>query len=596
MAATESNVLKIGAESGELNYYLIAGPQPFDIANTYSRLTGFNPMLPRWSLGYQHSRYGWQSADEILNIANQLRVQDFPTDSLWFDIDYMNNQGKFSWNPLGYPDPVALHNSLHQQGFKNIYIDEPCVRTDDSLWSYLDAAHHFATGPDGSSLVNSIWFGDVSWIDFTSSSTRTWYKAQLGTFLSTGIDGLWNDLNEPANNFMPEAIFNFDGNPRKEPETRNLYALLVNQTAYEAQLQLRPNVRPWNFSRSGYSGIQRYAVTWSGDANSTYDALRTNIQMTVSMGLSGQNNFGHDTGGFLGSPDAELFTRWLEFSLFTPLFRNHSVNTAAPREPWTYGEPYTTTIRNLIKWRYRLSPYLYTLFEEASRTGRPVVTPTFFYAIGDTDTYGQDTEYLLGPNLLVAPVHTPGVSKKKVYLPRGSQWVNYYTDTVTDGGQSVTVDAPLGKPPLFTRLGTILVQGKVGAYMEDPNKNPDLNVDFFPRSQDNFTLYEDDGESFDYKKGALLRTQISSNVTASSISLTITRLEGNYSPPTRNYWLRVHLVPGKPGLIQLNGSPIPEAPDFASLDGMSSGWYWDGPKSQLNIKTADQPVISIEIV
>ncbi|MGQ8364884.1 TIM-barrel domain-containing protein [Glaciecola sp. 1036] len=594
VADSEPGVLSFGAHMGELNYYLIAGPDPQDVANTYSRLTGFNQLPPLWSLGHHHSRYGWQSEDEIKNIAEQLREKDFPTDTLWFDIDYMDEFQKFTWDPVDFPNPTQMHADLLQDGFKSIYINEPLVRTDDALWPFLDASEYFVKNFEGESHVNQIWFGNVSFLDFTKTDVQNWYKPQLGTFMSTGISGLWNDLNEPANNFMPDAMFNFDGDIRGQTESRNLYANYVNRTAYESQLALRPNIRPWNFSRGGYSGIQRYAHTWGGDAWSGYESIRVSIQMSISMGISGQNQFGHDMGGFLESPDAELFTRWMEFSLFTPLFRNHSANITAPREPWLFGEPHTSRLRDLVKWRYRLLPYIYTLFEEAHRTGRPVLMPTFFFHEEDPITYNQDTEFLFGPNLLVAPVFTENTASRTLYLPENSEWVYFYTDQVFQGGQYVTVPAPLGQPPLFVRKGGIIPTGEVGKSTDDPNKGEDLTVDFYPTEYSQYTLYEDDGKTFDYQQGEYLRTHFSLQQSIDSLQLTVNRLDGDYLPQQRALLLRVHLQENKPSQVQLNSASLPEYPSEEDLKAVASGWFYDEINGILSIKSPDAPLLLFE--
>jgi len=588
VANSETGVLTFGAAQGELNYYLIAGPKPENVAHNYSRLTGFNPLPPLWSLGYHHSRYGWHSDQEIRGIAEQLRNQDFPTESLWFDVDYMDNFSKFTWDPVECPNPVLLHSDLKQEGFKSVYINEPCVRDDDPLWPFLDASNYFLKNADNESHLNTIWFGNVSWIDYSKTATASWYKNQLKTFLSTGIDGLWNDLNEPANNFMPDARYDFDGEGRSETEARNLYALLVNKVAYEAQLEQFPNKRPWNFSRGGYSGIQRYAHTWGGDAPSTFDSLRVAIQMSTSMGLSGQNQFGHDIGGFLGSPNAELFTRWMEFSLFTPLFRNHSTNTALPREPWVYGEPHTSRIRGLIKWRYRMLPYVYTLFEEASRTGRPVLMPTFFYAESDTNTFSQDTEYLFGANLLVAPVFTEGSTSREVYLPDNSDWIDFHSKEFYPGGQFVTVDAPLGQPPLLVRNGAIIPQSANQTYLNDPQKSADMLADIFPNGESQFTLFEDEGNGFEYQNGRYLRTRISASQESAALNVALDRQDGDYLPPQRTWAVYVHRQAAKPSQVFLNGALISErAAQQVSEGDSAESWYYEAATNVLILNTSD---------
>src|SRR5262249_14955404 len=256
-------------------------------------------------------------------------------------------------------------------------------------------------------------------------------KGFLGAYQ---IDGVWNDLNEPAQNFMPEAIYGFDGQPRPDAEARNLYALFEAKTSFEAQRELHPNARPWVFSRSGFSGLHRYGANWGGDANTSFESLRTNVEMTLSMGLSGQPFFGHDIGGFLGSPSPELFLRWMAFSAYTPLFRNHAMNTSARPGPWAFGEPYVSMARGIIHRRHRLLRYLYSLFDHDASAGEPVLAPLAFHFPQDDSTFVIDDEFLLGPSLLVAPVLTAGATARWVYLPAGAAWIDERTDNPVAGG------------------------------------------------------------------------------------------------------------------------------------------------------------------
>ena len=308
MDSEQTNTVTLGAAAGELNYYVMTGPEPSRVANTYARLTGFNNLPPKWSLGFQQSRYGYKSQVQLTTVANQLRNLQIPCDALWMDIDYMNNLDMFTWAPDSFPAPVQLNQDLDALGFKRVNIIEPLIQTADPLWSFADQSGYFVQNPDGTSLVTSIWYGDVSFLDFTKDAAKAWYEQSLAGFLSSGANGLWNDLNEPAENFMPQATYNFNGNPRTDLQARNIYALNELSAVNQVQTTVHPNDRPWAISRSGYSGIQRYSANWSGDTLSSFDSLRVSVEMSISMGLSGQNFFGHDIGGFLGSPCRTLYT------------------------------------------------------------------------------------------------------------------------------------------------------------------------------------------------------------------------------------------------------------------------------------------------
>lgn len=566
--------LTFGALSGDLDYYVFVGPTPSQVAESYGRLTGFSTLPPRWTLGYHQSRYGYASQTELLTIAATLRAFQVPADVLYLDIDYLDRLQMFSWNLDAFPNPLEMNYLLRQMGFRQINIMEPLVHTGDRFWAPLASAGYFLKNFSNAPIVNLIWFGQVSWLDFTKTTAASWYRQMLAAFLHTGVDGVWNDLNEPAANDMPDAIYDFDGKPRLDFQARNLYALREAEVTYEAQLDARPNLRPWGISRAGFSGIQRYIANWGGDALSDWETLRTNVQMSLSMGLSGQNFFGHDIGGFLGAPDAELFTRWMEFSAYTPLFRNHAMNTSPAREPWGFGEPTLTRSRDIINERYRLLPYFYTLFERASSDGRPALAPTFFYFPADEPTWNDDSSFMVGESMLVAPVLWQGVAARPVYLPAGSQWYDVHTDAVIAGGAYHNVQAPLGRTPVFVRAPGIIPKGPV---MQFTGERPltDVSLHLYRASgvyDASFTMYEDDGQSFGYRNGAFLRTKVVYQGGNDSARALIERVEGSLAAPMGRTWtLELHAIPSAMQ-VTVNGGVLPYFADRTTLEAASAGW------------------------
>jgi alpha-glucosidase len=553
-----SGTLVFGALAGDLDYYVFAGPAPADVAAAYGAVTGYSALPPRWTLGYHQSRYGYTSKDQILTVAATLRALQVPADSLYFDIDYLDRLQLFSWNLDAFPDPSSMNADLGRLGFHRVNIMEPLVHTGDRFWLPLAGAGFFLKSPAGDPLITNIWYGAVSWIDFTKTAAANWYRQTLAAFLGTGIDAVWSDLNEPASNDMPNAVYDFDGSPRFDFTGRNLYALREGAIVYQAQLDARPNVRPWGISRAGFAGIQRYIANWGGDELSDWTTLRGAVQMSLSMALSGQNFFGHDIGGFLGAPDAELFTRWMEFSAFTPLFRNHAMNTSPAREPWAFGEPTLTYARQIINERYRLLPYLYTLFETASRTGTPAFAPAFMYFPSDANLWQDDSMFMVGESLLVAPVLWQGATDRWVYLPAGTQWYDAYSDAIYAGGTYYDVPAPLGRPPVFIRAASIVPKGPVVQYV-DEQPLTDVHLHLYGAAGDfatSFVLYEDDGRSFEYQHGAFLRTRISYERSGGVERATVTRAEGAWTPPAGRAWTLELRGAGSPSSVTVNGAPV----------------------------------------
>ena len=385
---------------------------------------------------------------------------------------------------------------------------------------------------------------------------------------------------------MVDAVYDFDGERRSDLEARNVYALHEDAVSYAAQLELRPNVRPWVLSRAGYAGIQRYAANWGGDQTSTFDSMRVSVQMTASMALSGQNQYGHDVGGFIGSPSPELFLRWLEVGSFTTFFRNHAINTSAPREPWAFGEPYLSMAREIINERYRLMPYLYSLMAHASSSGTPAVAPTLFHFPGDATTYQQDTDFMLGPSLLVAPVLQEGAVTRTAYLPAGTNWFDAYTDARYTGGTSVSVAAPLQQIPLFVRAGAVVPKGPAMQFA-DAQPLKDVRVHLYPGPDTTFHLYEDDGATFDYAGGVYLDTTIARQDTPSGMRCRIERSGGGWTPPSdRSWWLDVHAF-GAPTIVAVNGGALAQVDSEGSLATVAQGWAVraDG---RIVVRVADQ--------
>ena len=583
MDSAQTGTTSIGAMEGELDYYVIVGPEMWRVAHSYATLTGFPALPPMWSLGYHQSRFGYRSQQEFLDVAAALRTYRIPADALHFDLYYLDKLQMFTWDPGAFPNPLLMNATLDAWGFNRVAIVDPVVRVEDRLHPFLSASRFFLEDAAGAPVVNSIFYGVVSWLDFTRRAAADWYRNTLAAFLTTGITGVWNDLNEPAQNFMPEAIYDFDGERRTDRQARNLYALKETAITYQAQQLLRPNVRPWVLSRGGYSGIQRYAATWSGDRLSTFESLRISVQMTASMGLSGVPQFGHDVGGFLGSPSPELFIRWLEFGSLTPLFRNHAMNWSEPREPWRFGEPYLSMARDIINQRYRLLPYMYSLFETASRIGQPVVAPTVFHYPTDPNTYTQDSEFMLGPMLLVAPVVQEGATMRTVYLPGTDVWTDINTGMQYEGGRHVTVPAPLGRVPAFAREGAILPRGPIRQYAGEPVAER-MDVDVYPGPDAEYTLYEDDGESFDYTSGEFLRTRLAHVTVAGETRFTLERTEGSWQPPHRPWMLTFH-AHAVPSAVELNGAPLYFVTTPEALGALEEGWtYLTGERLLVKVK------------
>lgn len=597
MDSDKSGFMTIGAASGELDYYVMTGPTPLDVARGYAMLTGNTPAPPKWALGYHQSRYSYESEAAAMEVAERFRRLKIPCDVLWFDIDYMDAFKTFTFSPERFPDPGRLVRHLDGLGFRKVFIVEPLMLNDDPLWAQARDEGYLIKNADGTTKVSSIWYGDVSFIDFTSPRAREWYLPRLMDFLRLGVDGVWNDLNEPSQNFMPQAVYDFYGQNLPDDYARNLYALHQLSLTYEAMRKTRPDVRPWAISRAGYAGIQRYAANWSGDINSTFDSLRVSVQMTISMGLSGQNFFGHDIGGFLGSPDAELMTRWMQFGSFIPLFRNHATKNTAPREPWAFGEPAAAMLRGIIEARYRLLPYIYSLFHDLQETSRPVVAPLFFDYPDDANTYSQDSSFLLGPSLLIAPVVEAGATARDVYFPKGANWIDRSTGQLYAGGTTARIEAPIDRIPVFVKENAVIPSGPVMQYTDEPVAR-EILWDFYGNSQSiaSGRLYEDDGKSYRHLAGDFLVTSVTRFDVPGYVLVGSRRTSGAYDPGPRTAYFHLHRMTQTPVDAVSGSERLPRVDCSQIANQTRAAWCYDGAARKAVVRTSDRPDLSVVLL
>ncbi len=545
------------AEGGPMSYFFFTGPNLQHILSRYSELVGRMPLPPKWALGYQQCRYSYHPESEVRRLAETFREKKIPADVIYLDIDYMDDYRCFTFDPKRFPDPGQLFADLQHLGFKVVTIVDPGIKADSGYAVYDSgvAGGHFLKYPDGQLYSGNVWPGKCHFTDYARAESRQWWGDLIGKFIAAGVAGIWNDMNEPSvwGREAPLLVqFDKDGSKTSLKEMRNLFGHLMAQATIEGLRRHRPHERPFLLTRAGFSGTQRYAASWTGDNVSTFEHLEIGIRLCLAMGLSGISFVGADVGGFAGASSPELMARWMQVGAFTPLFRTHTEVDTPDQEPWSFGEAMEDLNRGYIELRYRLLPYTYTQFQRASITGLPIMKPLFWEFPDDAETYQQhnQTTYLWGDDLLVAPVTREGERLRKVYLPKG-KWVDFWENKAYEGGQYIFIDAPLEKLPLFVRGGAVIPMGEVQQYAgEKPDSLITLHV--YPGENRESSWYEDDGKSLAYENGEWALTRFNFSVKGKNLTLNISAREGKYIPAARDYRILLHSQAAAPKKITAN--------------------------------------------
>jgi alpha-glucosidase len=553
LAKADPGIATFTAAGGDLVYYVFAGPTPRRVLERYTELTGRMALPPLWALGNQQSRWSYMTAGEVREIARGFRERAIPCDVLYLDIDHMDGFRVFTWDRERFPDPAGLVAELREQGFRVVVITDPGVKVDQDYALYAEGHERglFCLTRDGDEYHNVVWPGLCAFPDFTDPAARDWWGDHHAGHVETGIAGVWCDMNEPAlfvpeQSTMPEDVVHpGGGRAREHAEVHNTYGSLMARAARDGLDRLAPERRPFVITRAGYAGLQRHALQWMGDNNSWWEHLWMAMPQLQNHGLSGVAFCGVDVGGFFGDTNPELLARWTEFGVLQPYCRNHSAQGTIAQEPWAFGEPWETICREMIVLRMRLLPYLYGLFEEAARTGAPILRPLLFEHPDDPATYTADDQFLVGDTLLAAPITRPGIEHRHVYLPAGG-WVQWWTGERVDGPAHVLAHAPLGKPALYARANAPIPLWPARMHTEDGAPDPlTLRIAWAPDAPAaEREIYEDAGEGYGESARWTVRCDGS--------TVELGAREGGYAPPRERVELELR---GARGTVTVDGAP-----------------------------------------
>ncbi|AQQ08836.1 Alpha-xylosidase [Sedimentisphaera cyanobacteriorum] len=507
--------------------YTLEAKNPSRLLEMLGEITGKIDMPPRWAIGYQQCRYSYYPDSRVREIAREFRQRQIPCDVIWLDIHYMDGYRIFTFDPERFPNPKGLNDYLHTKGFKNVWMIDPAPKYEEGYSVYdsgseIDA---WVKTKDGEDYIGKVWPGKTVFPDYTIPRVRKWWADHYQDFLDQGVDGVWNDMNEPAvfeakgHTMPPDNIHRGGGKlkPGKHIQYHNVYGYLMIKATREGMLQYAPNKRPFVLSRANFLGGQRFGATWTGDNGSTWAHLEQSIPMSLNLSLSGQPFNGPDIGGFVGDATPQLYAHWISAGAYFPFSRSHTANGTKNHEPWSFGEETEKASRRALNKRYRLMPYLYTLFWHSHKNGSAVMKPVFFADPDDKSLRAEDQVFMLGDNLIVIPkwaedVNLPEGVFRDLEIGDNEKWDKYQCKLLQKGGSII----PVGEKVQSTEeLGAV---------------NPiTLSIVLDENGKASGRLYEDSGKGYEFKEGEFVVSNFKAERTDGGISVTCDKQVGEFA-------------------------------------------------------------------
>jgi alpha-glucosidase len=532
--------IKFTSDGPDFPVTVIDRPTPLEVVTALAMLTGTMEMPPKWAIGYHQCRYSYYPESRVREVAKGFRDRKIPCDVIWHDIDYMRGFRCFTFDPQHFPDPKNLNSDLHAQGFHTVWMIDPGIKAEPGYFVYDQGMENSAwvQRADGSMYQGEVWPGMCVFPDFLRQETRSWWGTLYKDFMATGIDGVWNDMNEPAVFNVPTKTMPEDnlhradadlGGPGPHARYHNVYGMMMVRASRDGVLAVNPDKRPFVLTRANYIGGQRYSAMWTGDNTADWQHLEESVSMTLNMGLSGQPFAGPDIGGFAGNgptgQEARLFARWMGVGALLPFSRGHTGKGNIDKEPWAFGPQVEATCRQAIERRYRLLPYLYTLFHFAHAEGVPIARPVFFADPADPALRSEDDAFLLGNSVMVVPQMVPDGTRVPA-LPRRTGEKGGWTKF--DFGDAGNPDLP----ELYLRPGSIVPTGPV---MQNANESSLTEVTLLicldEKGEAKGVLYEDAGDGWGFRNGEYLKTAFRAKRDGDTVTVSILATEGSMRRP-----------------------------------------------------------------
>ena len=601
MGREKSNYWKMHSryrtDGGDIDLFLISGPSIRNIIERYTDLTGKSVMLPKAALGYLGSSMYYPELeadcdDAITEFIDTTKEEGIPADGFQLSSGYCaidTEEGikrcVFTWNKKRFKDPKDFFAQMKKRGIcvspnvkPGILLLHPKLKEMKEKDMFVKASDSDEPG------IGTWWGGKGVFVDFTNAATREHWKTYLKeNVLDYGTSSVWNDNCEYDSMIDKDCRCSFEGKGGTIGQLKSVMSNIMCQTAVEAVHETYDNVRPYIVCRSGHCGIQRYAQTWAGDNLTCWDSLQYNVATILGLSLRGVAHQGCDLGGFFGpAPEAELLVRWIQNGIFQPRFSIHSTNTDnTVTEPWMYSDC-TDYIREAIRFRYRLFPYLYSLMERAHETGLPIMEPLCSAFQNDPSCYDEGIDFMFGDSLLVANVVEKGAETRTVYFPEGQSFYDYYTRQKYEGGSTVEFPVDLGSIPMFVKSGGIIPMAS--NQMDNLTTQTVTGITLLCEAgQDNtFTLYEDDGISMDYEEGKFLKTHI--NMKTGVQTVLDFSFEGNYSTTVENMYIDMIHREKAPFWITVDETQVPHFLHRRKFEEADYGWYYSQRLKSVQIK------------
>lgn len=489
---TDINVQEWSALGGTPRYYVIAGKQFSEVVSNYTLLTGRQSLPPRWVFGNLQSRMAYRNQAETENIVNLMQKNDFPIDAIildfyWFGDSIQGHLGKLDWFKPAWPEPQKMISDFKAKGIKTILITEPYVI--DTVANHKEAAAKgvFVTDSLGRTYLDKqFYFGTGSLIDIFKPEARDWFWSKYDKQIKYGVAAWWGDLGEPESH--PSDIYHVNG---KADQVHNIYGHYWDKMLFEKYAENYPSTRLFHLQRSGFAGSQRYsAFPWTGDVSRSWGGLQAQLPLLLTMSISGLGYIHSDAGGFAqGLRDDELYTRWLQFAVFTPILRPHGSNF--PSEPVFWSAKTQEIVRKYMKLRYALLPYNYTLAWQNSQSGTPLMRPLLYSFSTDEKASLIEDQYMWGDNLLIAPVIKKGIEIRSIYLPEGN-WYDFNSGKLYSGNTSIQYPLSLDEIPVFAKAGCFIPMTKP-LNTTDNYKADNYTIRFYPGKNTTYLQYEDNG-------------------------------------------------------------------------------------------------------